>query len=420
MATKYVDSIGGDDTTGDSWATAYATLQQGLTGAGAGGLVYIEDNHSETPSGLLTLTSSGTPASPTQVICASSADTSLSTGALVGKTTGATTFVGYCWVYGVTFKTKDDFRLESGSSYWRFEQCLMEFDHTSVRDFTIGASGNGQYVAHFVNTDVKFGATTQFFLLNSGKFLWEGGAVDSAGSAPAVFAKNGSRSTAVIIRDVDLSHISGNLMEWDTAVTGTVEIQNCKLHASVTPLSGSVAQWGQSLKLHRCDSANNTYEFQEELYQGTNSQDTSIYLNATDGTTPLSIKMVTNANSLEEYSSLSSPPITAWTDSVSSTTFTVELAIDSATTLNDDDVWIEWVTPGSDAQGVKSSSRMAPLGTPSELTTSSASWTGLGGSPKKYKISRTVTPGKAGLVTAVVHSAKPSTTIYADPYITEA
>ena len=140
-----------------------------------------------------------------------------------------------------------------------------------------------------------------------------------------------------------------------------------------------------------------------------------------DGTTPLSLKMTTNANAVEFLRPLVSPPITMWTDSLTEKTFTIEGIIDSATNIQNDEIAVEFEHPGADAQGDIVSSKLSGiLGTPSDVPASTVDWDTTGMSnPNKFKLQGTFTPLKVGPVTARVYLYKPSTTAYIDFKITE-
>jgi len=74
-AVVYLRSSDGNNAdSGATWALAKATLADtggtgALTAAGAGGTVYVSDNHAETQATTMTLASPGTAASPVRIIC---------------------------------------------------------------------------------------------------------------------------------------------------------------------------------------------------------------------------------------------------------------------------------------------------------------------------------------------------------------
>lgn len=177
--------------------------------------------------------------------------------------------------------------------------------------------------------------------------------------------------------------------------------------------------------MHHCSSANNTYSLHEDCYEGTIDHNTTIVRTggASDGTTALSLKMVSSSTVVDNYNPLSSPSINSWTNSTTSKTFTIEGVWDSATNIQDDEIWMELEYPANntDGLGAIAKDKCAILGTPADQTASTETWTGTGGfsNENKFKLSVTATPGKAGPITARVYLAKPSATVYIDPKITE-
>lgn len=70
MANVYLSSVDGNNADdGSTWALADATLAASLTAAGAGGTSYVDNAHAEAPGSAITLTSPGTAASPTKILC---------------------------------------------------------------------------------------------------------------------------------------------------------------------------------------------------------------------------------------------------------------------------------------------------------------------------------------------------------------
>jgi len=143
---------------------------------------------------------------------------------------------------------------------------------------------------------------------------------------------------------------------------------------------------------------------------------------ASDGTTPISLKMVSSTKTLDNIVGLESVPIYGWTDSTTEKTFTIECIYDSLTNLQDDEIWMEFEYPANntDGLGAIAKDKCAIFGTPADQTASTVAWTTTGiTNVNKFKLSVTVTPGKKGPITAKVILAKASTTVYIDPMITE-
>ena len=119
---------------------------------------------------------------------------------------------------------------------------------------------------------------------------------------------------------------------------------------------------------------------------------------------------------------LKSPPIVLWNTATSSSTFTINCLWDSATNIQNDEIWMELEYFGSSAntQSSFSSDGLAnPLATAADQTTNSETWTI---SPSmtnanEFQLNVTVTPGRVGPVIAHVYLNKPSTTVFVDPLI---
>jgi hypothetical protein len=135
------------------------------------------------------------------------------------------------------------------------------------------------------------------------------------------------------------------------------------------------------------------------------------------------MKIVSNAFASEPSNPLVSPAIHGWTDSTTEKTFTIECVWDSATAIQDDEVWMELFYPENSSNGLGelARDRMASvIASPADQATSTVAWTTTGiTNVSQFKLSVTVTPGAAGPITARVHLAKASTTIYVDPMIVE-
>jgi hypothetical protein len=140
---------------------------------------------------------------------------------------------------------------------------------------------------------------------------------------------------------------------------------------------------------------------------------------ASDGTTPMAWKMVSNANNC--FSALRTPQIATWVDETAvAKTLTVEILHDSVTALKDDEIWLEVValTDANFPQASFTTDKGIPVFGGTAQTSSSATWytTGMA-NPNRQKLSVSVTPQMKGFVTAKVHFAKPNYTVYVDPKI---
>jgi hypothetical protein len=221
---------------------------------------------------------------------------------------------------------------------------------------------------------------------------------------------------------VDLSAIDSgnNLVNVAGTNPGIFLFENCKLGSSFTVATGSIAgQGGISVDLVNCDSGDTNYNYAKHVYQGVITSESTIVRTggASDGTTAISRKMVTSADS-KFYSPLVSDPIAVWIETLGSTTVTVEVVTDNVT-LTDAEAWIEVEYLGTSGFPIASfaSDRASNiLSTPANQTSSSETWTTTGlTTPVKQKLAVTFTPAEKGPCQIRVHLAKASTTLFFCP-----
>lgn len=200
------------------------------------------------------------------------------------------------------------------------------------------------------------------------------------------------------------------------------EFENCKLGSSVTLTTGSSpGQGGSVVRLVNCDSADTNYRYEYQAYQGSIVNETTIVRTsgASDGTTPVSRKMVSNANA-KFYSPLvdSFDDIIIWNETTgSSKTLTIEVVSDGVT-FKDDELWLEVEylgTSGFPLSSLAHDRKTNPLASGTNQDTSSVTWTTTGlSSPVKQKLVATFTPQEKGPIRARVMLAKASSTVYID------
>jgi hypothetical protein len=373
-----------------------------------------------------------------KILCVDKADDSLSTGAVIYQSSSqGFRPTNFLYTYGITFRT-------AGNVTWYYESVwILEGDDTIVLDLDnsiyvhLGAS-SGKVSVVIINGNIKFGGLSSHIHFPAGSssyeanFVWKGGSVVApSGVTKMLDGTNGIKEAA--ISDVDLTAIGAGATA--TALVDTsdfgfthIEFQRCKLpsDAGFVPCVGTwpYAKSG-TVKLHHCSSDNKTYDFYEKSYEGQIDDETTIIRTggASDGTTSQSWKMVSTANVLDNFLALESPPIAAWNTFAVEKTFTVECLVDSATNLQNDEIWMELEYPADNSSGLGAvaKDKCAILGTPADKSAGvgDENWeTGSMSNPNSFKCAVTVTSGKAGPVTARIYLAKASTTIYVDPKIT--
>lgn len=444
MADIYLSSVDGSDSDdGSTWALAKATLAAAMTAAGAGGTVYVDSAHSETPSANLTLTSPGTVASPQRILCVDRTGnpeppTALATGAIVGPTGGdrTVTITGCFYCYGIEFRVGTTgntgfiaIASAEATEHQVYENCVL-FCSTngggSNSGFFMGTNANNNYdtLIEFRNTHLKFNSTNQGISIRA-PFRWKGGQLQ--GTIPTVLVGwiTAKQRGLTIIDGVDLSAAGSGktLFNVDIAAGGQVKLNNCKLGSSVAITTGSVkSPGGIYIDVVNCDSGDTNYRYYRQRYQGEIFHESTIVRTggASDGTTGISRKMVSSANA-KLYSPLVLDGIIAWNETLSAITATIEVVTDNVT-LTDKEAWLEVEYLGTSGFPLslfaddRATDDAAHLGSGANQTTSSETWTTTGlTTPVKQKLAVTFTPAEKGPIRLRVMLAKASTTMYVDP-----
>jgi hypothetical protein len=313
-----------------------------------------------------------------------------------------------------------------------FDTCALRHVGTSATatDRIVLGNGSAGVLQHtlLLNTTVSVGHTNQRIGFTAN---WDmrGGAINVIGGGGlTTMLRPATRGQARLV-GVDLStQTTGHALV--TVVTGSsaiISFEQCKLGASVALTTGThPGQPGTMARIENSDSADTNYRMQRTSYEGTVSSETTIVRTggASDGTTALSHKFVTTANSRFLFP-LVGPEIVQWNTSTgSSKTVTVEFVHDSVTNLQDDEIWLEVEYLGTSGfpLALLTSDRMTDiLSTPADQTDSSATWTTTGlTNPNTQKLVVTFTPQEIGLIRARVVLAKESYTVYVDPLLTVA
>ena len=438
MAVIYLRSSDGSDASdGLTWANAKATLAAALTAAGVGGTVYMSDAHNESAAGEKTFTSPGTAASPVIILCVDDAGdpeppTALATTGVVATTDSDLEFAGFAYAYGVTFTAGSGFvfagmHFQSSSPWWwRLDSCKLRLPSTfGGNQLKIGGSnGDDDKLLELHNTTIEFGEAGQGIAAGA-DFVWTGTAsAIVSGTLPTTLFQAppvSYVSSTTLLQGVDLSALGSgkNLILISGGSAYRFVFQDCKLGSSVAVTTGNVAgQGGGQVELINCDSGDTNYRYFKKVYQGEISQETTIVRTggSTDGTTPISHKFVTTANS-KFYSPLVGPWVTFWAETPGAFTIEAETVTDNVT-LTDAEAWIEVEYPGTSGfpLGLFANDRAADiLATPANQTSSSVAWTTTGlTTPVKQTLSKAITTAEKGVLRARVCVAKASTTVYVD------
>lgn len=426
-----------------TWANATVDLTRAAANDAAGDTIWVSHQHAETTAAAVAPTYAGTVASPVRIICAD--DTSgeppatLATTATV-STTGANNLTAgppggvSIYVYGVTFQAGDganaaDLRLvQNQSSFASFENCNFVLSNSNTASRISVAASTAPSITYLKNCGVKFGNASQNIALTSGRFRWEGGSLLSGGTSPtALFSSvNAAPLPDAFCSGIDLSNADAAISLSASTSGSPLVLVNCKMPAawsgsinSATPTVG-----GGRYALYNCDSGDTNYRIEVKDHHGTLTQETTLVRTggATDGTTALAWKVVTNST-CSFRGNFRTPDIVKWNETTGSAlTATVEILHDSATALKDDEVWVELQylgTSGYPLGGFISDAKATPIATPANQTSSSATWTTTGmANANKQSLSVTFTPQEKGFIQARVCVGKPSYTLYVDPKLT--
>ncbi len=442
MANVYVRSGAAGAGTGVDWANAFVTLTLGLAGSVAGDSIWVAEDHNVSSATSLTFTSPGTIGNPCFIQCVNhlgsvppvSAD--LRTTAVEGSTgVSVVTNVagGFAYWYGMILQSGTaanngssvKFNSSSSASGHYFKNCSFTLATTGGTAVNFTIFGGSQSDSRIICDTCTFtfgsatGQTITSAAAANGTFKMIGGSFVVGANVPTTLITLGAREN--VFEGVDLSGFgSGKTLVGATAAGRTI-FRDCKLGASVT-VAATPTQLTNETYVVRSDSGNTNYNQQKYHFLGTQTVETTIVRTggATDGTTPISWKIVPTANSkwTQPFECI---PITIWNNTITPTTFTVTMF--GITTLgavpNNDVVWF-------DVEGLGTSG--FPLGTittttkadnlASGMANSSDSSTWGGGTTAFKMVTSSITlqsKGYLNIYPKVVASG--GATIYLDPLV---
>ena len=393
----------------------------------AGEDLLIGMDHVETPGSSQTYTFPGTAAAPNRVI---SIDTTTEAynkadNVQVDLETNDLTMNGFVKFYGFSIDIGDDTVFVGNPSEVLFDDCLIEFGGSG----SLHQIGSDRNIIRHKNTEINFsgGGTNTGFSLLSTVFEMRDGKISWSGTQPIALFNAMNKRNVISFAGVDLSDITSALIDVSDAANITAEFHHCVINSSVSLTTGVINDAGTRILMSGCDdtTGNKLYRLEYVDYYGSIVHDDAIFVTtggASDGTTPISWKMVTTANAKEFSEPLISPPIPIWIDSTGSKTFTVKGIWDSASDIQNDEAWleVEFLEASADTDSAFANDGLANiLATPADQTNNTETWTGTGGFTNENKIDLavTVTVNRVGPAICRIHLAKPSTTFYADPKV---
>ncbi|RVA31033.1 hypothetical protein EN935_14130 [Mesorhizobium sp. M7D.F.Ca.US.004.03.1.1] len=429
MTIRYVRSAAAGSANGTSWANAYTTITSAFAAGAAGDTYYVSEDHAESTASNVAPNSKGTLANPTFAICVDHTGSvppvvaDLRTTAQVNTTgfSNAIFFNGSTVYYGIIFTSGSaSITLASSSAITqKFINCSLRIAGGNSSDALQTSAGVGQRI-ELINTTVSFSSGFHTILMTC-DFIWRDTPSALLGTMPTKLFTLGSGGK-LKCQGVDLSASgSGNTIVGTPSsnTTGaTAELIDCKTNAAVTIAAVPQSHGQIEIDAMRVGSTGVNYNQYRGRYTGSLVEETTIVHTggASNGTTPISWKIVTTANATWHFP-FEAPPIAIWNDTTgSAVTATVECR--AAAIPNDDELWleVEYLGDASSPQASFVSDVKATLLTAAAAQASSSeSW---GGSTASFKLDVTFTPQQKGWVLARVKAGKASSTFYVDPKVT--
>jgi hypothetical protein len=421
-----------------AWAAPHARLANALTTnwVQAGNKVFVGDNHAETQASGTTLTGAGTLASPVLIYCVDHTaavppgSANLATTASITNTTSvnAPVLSGIYYIYGIIFDSGGGGATTNiiwlTGSQIKLENCALRKTGTVSSNNAILLQGNK---IELVNTTMQFANTGDGLRIGGGTIIWRNTASAITGATlPTSFLSYQSLITggSFVVTGVDLSALgSGKTIVPALSLPYLVSFIDCKLGASVTTgATPTVA--GATADFIGTDSSGTNYRQERYQYQGTQTVETTIVRTggATDGTTPISWKIVNTANSkwVLPFECL---PSSIWNNTTGSNVIiTIYGTTTGGGTINNDDIWFEAVyfgASGNPQGSFATSTKANNLASPSAYSSDASVWGG-SGAGNGFKMTVTLSapqPQLKGPIYVYIKAAKASATYYIDPKI---
>lgn len=431
MATYYVDSNATGLNDGSSWTDAWTSISSATSAVG-GDIVLLASNHNEVYSGTLTVTFPATPnTSPVRIISADTSTNLRSNGATITTSGNGSLNLQGCFVYyGVTFVSSWSYTITNQGGVSEFYECRFEgLSGGGAPFYSQGVAITNSYyygivvfdscIFDFTNTYANFDIYRRI-TAETGKAVVKNCTFVNPAISNSTFRLSGWQSySAFDIINTDLSSLASQFAD-STKQSFDIKVIGCNLPSNYSV--GSIANPCGNIYLENCSVgsiSSPSTGIEKHSRQGIQTTSTSEYRSngASDGSSNFSLSLETNANAQEgdTVGSLESTVISKYVNAASQT---ITVYIAGSASLNDDDFWIEVESPSElvspTAQGKFRTTKPEPLATPTALASDTSTWTGTGvGTVQKIEVP--ISPTVAGTVTVRCHLAKPSTTVYVDP-----
>lgn len=415
MTTYYVYDAGSNTAPYDTWAKAailFDTVANLMVGDD---ICYVASDHSEAVAASYVL-DGGSQGSPTNYISLdrltdnyeSMKDGGGSIGSLAGNYD--LTVEIFSIAKGLHFLIGDDL-LGTTVTGVIFEDCVLEINDNFNANSTT-------HVSSIIFKNVEYiQRTSGQILITRSAFSWVGGSYGFG--AGGVVSSNlfdfqgSSEGVSVYIEGVNFQGLdAGDYLTDVPNDRSNVRFVGCKVPSAMAGLlTGTITDPLCTAIFHNVSSADTQIDFAEYSYNGLCTDESSIYL----GATQVSCEMVANANVEAGLDGLRFEIFRKYI--TANPTLTVELVVDELTALNDSDVWLEIYGP-DDTTGALiliTTTKSIDIMNPTALTSSSETWTGTGGfaNEQKRKISKALSGYQAGIYKVVVVVTK-NITAYID------
>lgn len=360
------------------------------TWGAAGDTFFVGDDHAETPSGNAQLACPGSNAAPCVILCvdhtvANPGSSNLKTTGTITTTGGYYLVTGYFYIYGITLTCAVGDSLYIGwevdcNQYW--DTCKLAITSGGGNHIILGGDTHQYSKVTLSNTPISFGSTGNALGIGMTYVSWINTPNAVLTSVPTNLFDYGYQSGGTLeVRGVDLSALgSGNIIFNSTSWNFTCKVYfiDCKLGASVQVASTPGAPGGPEIDLIRCDSGTATYRQEMYRYSGSMVQETTVVRTggASDGTTTMSWKITTTANS-RWIAPFITWPVGIWNSVTGARTVTLVGIWNAAALPNNDDIWMtcEYLGSGSSPlTSVNSQGKASYLAVGAAQTTNSSAW----------------------------------------------
>lgn len=431
----------------ETWAKAAATIQVGLTQAGAGGRVFVRidgdgvGTTKDTNAGTRTLSFPGTDQNPAVIYGVKDATTATPPTDSDLTVRGTDTLPVYetssgdinldevdansgvlCIMHGIKIDAAGRLKLGFDTSYY-----ISGGEVAYSSDFAI-RTGCDIYLENC--NLILAGAGSEINTDDGAIFTMHGGLL--SGTAATILMDANPEGEAIFI-GVDCSLITGTLVDFSVMSGGITRFINCKMANGVTRITGVPRTGAAFVELigstdeTGLGSGESVRDYAKEFYKGTVLNEATFIRTggANDGVAGFSYAMTPRTSSTKEgILALSTPWFGGVVkgDASTSKDFTIYIANSSGADMTKADVWVEILLPsaaGTTDHDFDVSSRTIIDASASDVADDTASdWSTGAGGKNAQKIVITATPDYQGPVYARVMFAQAGTnTLYVDPKI---